>query len=118
MNKNKNKKKTGFLAKAMSLGAIANVMATGLATTVFADGDWDSVNVGNSSDGSTVLGKIVGMLVTISKYVGIALVVYGAYEIVMSFMQNQPEAKTKGVLMAICGCCLIAMKAIVTSLFK
>ena len=37
----------------------------------------------------------------------------GVYEIVMSFMQNQPEAKTKGIIMAISGAVMIGLKPIV-----
>lgn len=63
-----------------------------------------------------MMGKVIGMVLLISRYVGIALVIYGVYEIVMSFLQNQPEAKTKGIIMAIAGAIMIALKSILQGL--
>ena len=62
------------------------------------------------------MGKIIGILLTITRYVGVALVIYGVYEIVMSFMQNQPEAKTKGIVMALAGVVMIGLKSIIVGL--
>jgi len=47
--------------------------------------------------------KIINLLLSITKYAGIGLAVFGAYELAMSFLQNQPEAKTKGIIMLIAG---------------
>lgn len=59
--------------------------------------------------------KIIDILLTIAKYAGIALIVYGIYEVVMSFLQNQPEAKTKGIILALGGAVMIAMPTVLTS---
>lgn len=56
--------------------------------------------------------KIINILLGISKWAGIGLVAFGVYEIVMSFMQNQPEAKTKGIIMACAGVVMIGLPAI------
>ena len=62
-----------------------------------------------------MMGKVIGILLTITRYVGVALVIYGIYEIIMSFMQNQPEAKTKGIIMALAGVVMIALKSVLGS---
>ncbi len=69
-----------------------------------------------SVDLDTMMGKVIGMVLLISRFVGIALVVYGVYEVVMSFLQNQPEAKTKGIIMAIAGAVMIALKSILAAM--
>jgi hypothetical protein len=33
----------------------------------------------------------------------------------MSFMQNQPEAKTKGIIMALCGVVMISLKSLIAA---
>lgn len=72
----------------------------------------ENVTVGTSADAGGMMNKVIGILLTITRYVGVALVVYGVYEIVMSFMQNQPEAKTKGIIMGLAGAAMIALKSI------
>lgn len=66
--------------------------------------------------GQQVASGVISALLTISKYVGIGIVAFGVYEIAMSFMQNQPEAKTKGITMAIVGAILIGLKAMLSSI--
>lgn len=111
-----NKKKASILAKAMALSAVATAMTTGFATTAYAD-DWGGVSVtGNDASASSIMGKVIGILLKISQYVGVALIVYGVYEVVMSFMQNQPEAKTKGIVMALAGAVMTALKSILSGM--
>ena len=74
------------------------------------------VTANGSTDASTMMGKIIGILLTITRFVGVALVVYGVYEVVMSFMQNQPEAKTKGIIMALAGIVMTALKSILVAI--
>lgn len=99
--------------------ATAMAAASITAAQVSAGGFGDDVTItatGNGSDAGTLMGKIIGILLTITRFVGVALVIYGVYEIVMSFMQNQPEAKTKGIVMALAGVVMIGLKSIITSL--
>ena len=73
----------------------------------------EDVTISNKDVGADeLMGKIIGMLLSITRYVGVALVIYGVYEVVMSFMQNQPEAKTKGIIMALAGAIMIALKSV------
>lgn len=112
----KNGKKCGLFRKAMIAGATVGAMANVTALTALAD--WEAVDVsgvsGNADSAADLIGNILGILLTITRYVGVALVVYGVYEVVMSFMQNQPEAKTKGIIMALAGVVMIGLKGILT----
>lgn len=119
------KKKASRLAKsiyaASASAAIATSMftTTAFATTAFADGGFsgESVTINNSGgDAGQLMGKVIGVLLTITRFVGVALIVYGLYEVVQSFMQNQPEAKTKGIIMALAGIACTALKSILSGL--
>lgn len=111
---NKACRKLAAIRRMITVAAITIMSTFGLTGVVaFADDDKvtinENVDMGNA-DG--LMGNVLGILLTITRYVGVALVVYGVYEIVMSFMQNQPEAKTKGIIMALAGIVMIALKSI------
>lgn len=112
------KKKCGLFRKIATGMGIMSAMASMSATTAFAaaSGFDDDVTVKGGGDAGTMMGKILGILLTITRFVGVALVVYGVYEVVMSFMQNQPEAKTKGIIMALAGIVMTALKSILKSI--
>lgn len=110
------KKKCGLFRKIMAGAGIMSAMASMSATTAFAGGFTDDVTVQGGGDAATMMGKILGILLTITRFVGVALVVYGVYEVVMSFMQNQPEAKTKGIIMALAGIVMTALKSILSGI--
>lgn len=109
------KKKAGIFKKMALMGGSVSCALPMMLTSALADGTaWDTVTIKNnsSSDAGTMMGNIIGILLTITRFVGVALVVYGVYEVVMSFMQNQPEAKTKGIIMALAGVVMTALKSI------
>ena len=109
---NKKNKVKGILTRATAFGMAASSVATMTAAQVFAD-DFGSVNVsGDDVSANTVMGKVIGMLLTITRFAGVALAVYGVYEIIMSFTQNQAEAKTKGVIMTLSGVIMVALKSV------
>jgi hypothetical protein len=112
------KKNKGVLAKILALGTTVGTVATN-ASVAFAGntGGWgDSVSINNGdiggADATNMMGNILGILLTITRFVGVALCIYGVYEIVMSFMQQQPEGKTKGIIMALSGVAMIGLKSI------
>lgn len=53
--------------------------------------------------------KIIG---DVGFYVGIGLLAFGIYEIVMSVIQSQPEAKTKGITLGVVGAILMGLGGI------
>ena len=122
------KKKASRLAKSIYAASASAAIATSMfTTTAFADGGFggdadggfggESVSVNNSGgNAGDLMGKVIGVLLTITRFVGVALIVYGLYEVVQSFMQNQPEAKTKGIIMALAGIACTALKSILVGL--
>lgn len=111
------KRKCGLFRKMAigmgTIGAAANMCAV---TASASFGESVSLKVDGETDASAMMGKIIGILLTITRFVGIALVVYGVYEVVMSFMQNQPEAKTKGIIMALAGVVMTGLKSILKAI--
>ena len=96
---------TAFGSAAMASAATASALNLGSAKPS-----------SNSISLDEMMGSVIGMVLLISRYVGIALIIYGVYEIVMSFLQNQPEAKTKGIIMAIAGAIMIGLKTILKAM--
>lgn len=81
------------------------------APSVFGLGNGIVTNV----DATSGMKNILNVIFDIMRYAGIAMLIYGVYEIVMSIQNNQPEAKTKGVIMALSGVVMIGMKSIITA---
>lgn len=108
----------GILTRAAAFSMAASAVASMTAGQALAGSfQGESVSINNSNtDAGTMMGRIIGIMLTICRYVGIALVVYGVFEIVMSFMQNQPEAKTKGIIMALAGIVMTALKSVLVGL--
>lgn len=117
MEMTKKNKIKNALVKASAFAAAASTVASAAMINVFAFDTKDDVTVtGSEANASTMMGRIIGILLTITRYAGVALVVYGVYEIIMSFMQSQPEAKTKGIIMALSGVVMVTMKSILQNL--
>ena len=72
-------------------------------------------NATGLSGATSGMNNVLNIICEIMKYAGIAMLIYGVYEIVMSVQNNQPEAKTKGVIMALSGAVMISIKAVVTT---
>lgn len=105
------------IRKATALMGVTSAAMAMASTTALAGGfGSDNVTITGGGDAATMMGKIIGILLTITRFVGVALVVYGVYEIVMSFMQQQAEAKTKGIIMALAGIVMTALKSILKSI--
>ncbi len=102
------------IASGIAMGsayAMANPMVSN------ASGDFDSVTINTTTQSAgQMMGNIIGIILTVMRYVGVAMVVYGVYEIVMSIQNNQPEAKTKGIIMALSGVIMIAIKSVLSGL--
>lgn len=71
-----------------------------------------TVSISSSTTPEKAMGAVIGVILTIMRYVGVAMVIYGVYEIIMSIQNNQPEAKTKGIIMALSGVVMIGLKTV------
>lgn len=110
--------KASMLRKASVAMGVTGAMLSMTATTALAGSFGEDVKINSAADADAagLMGKVIGILLTITRFVGVALVIYGVYEIVMSFMQNQPEAKTKGIIMALAGIVMVGLKSILQSI--
>lgn len=69
-----------------------------------------NTNQQNPFDG---IGKIIALILQVMQYVGLALLLYGVYEIVMGMTaEGQAEKKTKGVIMAAAGIIMASMRVV------
>lgn len=115
--KKMNETKLGKRAKRIYTSVCTALMcSSAFALSAGAFGESVSINTQGVTDANALMGKIIGILLTITRFVGVALIVYGVYEIVMSFQQQQPEAKTKGIIMALSGVAMVALKSILVAL--
>lgn len=100
---------------ALCMAASTFVTAAGASAAVaFAGEDKSGGNGGDNS------GKVIEQMEKIMGYigtgVGTGLVIFGAYEVVMAFLQQAPEGKAKGVLICVCGGVMMGLPTIITSL--
>ena len=72
-------------------------------------------NTGGLGNATSGMNNVLNIICDIMRYAGIAMLIYGVYEIIMSVQNNQPEAKTKGVIMALSGVVMISIKSVVTT---
>jgi len=89
-------------------------LAANGAPSIFLDGEGGE---GGAGLGLAGMNKVLSLICDIMRYAGIAMLIYGIYEVIMSVQNNQPEAKTKGVIMALSGVVMISIKTVVTNFF-
>ncbi len=90
-------------------------MMTGMSLVSGVNAAAPTVTVDEGTTAESAMGAVIGVVLTIMRYVGVAMVIYGIYEIVMSIQNNQPEAKTKGIIMALSGVVMIAIKSLISA---
>lgn len=95
-----------IMACTMSAAMAASMTATYAMATTAASSKYKNNTTISGAD------SIINLLLTVTKYAGIGLAVFGAYELAMSFLQNQPEAKTKGIIMLIAGVIMVGAPTI------
>jgi hypothetical protein len=115
--KKMNETKLGKRAKRIYTSVCTALMcSSAFALSAGAFGEDVTINTNGSTDANELMGKIIGILLTITRFVGVALVVYGVYEVFMSYQNQQPEAKTKGIIMALSGVAMVALKSILSGI--
>lgn len=76
--------------------------------------DIDSVKINSGAIADPVSGmeKIFGVILTVMRFIGIGMVIWGIYSIVMSVTQERPEEKVKGIALALSGVVMIGLKSL------
>ena len=78
--------------------------------------NFDQINVKTNVNAVQAMGKVIGMILWVAAFVGAGLLIWGVIEIVMSFTNEQPEKKVKGISLALGGILMIGLKAVLTAL--
>ena len=78
--------------------------------------NFDQINVKTNVNAVQAMGKVIGMILWVAAFVGAGLLIWGVIEIVMSFTNEQPEKKVKGISLALGGILMIGLKAVLTEL--
>ena len=112
MKKNKSVKK--IIRVVLFLAICLFVMGA----VAFADGAdaTPTSSTGGDAQVESTMNKVIDWILSITRWVGVVLGIWGIYETVMSFMQQQPEAKTKGIIMIIAGVVMISLKSVLKQL--
>lgn len=105
LSKAKSKVICGGLIAANTLMTSMGAHATGIQDV--------TIKMDETSDPFQGMENIIGLILAIFRYVGIAVIVYGVYELVMGITQDgQMEKKTKGIIFIGAGFILAALKTV------
>lgn len=110
-------KKELLASKAKSVAQKAYITATGimlLTSNMIAQAsgiESVTINQGSTADPFAAMGKVIGLIATIFRYVGVGVAIYGAYDLFMGITQEgQMEKKTKGIIFLFVGVALFYIK--------
>lgn len=56
--------------------------------------------------------SVIDIVLDMARYIGMVLVVTGVFQLVMAYKDDNADAKTRGIQLAICGIVLIGLKSI------
>ena len=70
---------------------------------------------GEGTSPETLITSIIGIVLTLARYIGIVLVVTGVFQLVMAYKDDNADSKTRGIQLAICGVILIGLEAVLTA---
>ena len=71
---------------------------------------------GTGGNTANLMGQLVGIIVTMFRWVGIMLLVWGITQFVMAVKRTDSESKSDAIQTIICAIVLMALKTIVTNL--
>lgn len=105
-NKANNLVKAGCVFFLSAIEPLA-VAATGTGVTVS--------NLDNQTIDSLV-GKVIEQVLTLARYVGVILLVFGIYQLYMSFKDENPDGKVKAITLLITSVGLMTIKSIMKAI--
>lgn len=69
-------------------------------------------------DIETIIGSILGIILTIAMYVGIVLLTYAVFQLVMSFKNDDAEGKSRATQLLVVSAVLIGLKKLMSVLLS
>ena len=97
----------------------SKLMAIASAAMMFPMGVFGSVGSTHWTGGSdldSLMGGLIGMMLTIARYAGMGLTVWGIIKTVMAYKDDNTNEITQGIRLAVVGIFLIALKSILSGL--
>lgn len=112
----------GKAVKVRLAKAIPRIMAVAISTAVMGSSQVyasdvitsGTFNTGNADNLTNLMGSIIGMMLTIARYAGMALTIWGIVKTVMAYKDDNVNEITQGIRLAIVGIFLVALKSILT----
>ena len=69
-------------------------------------------------DIETIIGSILGIILTIAMYVGVVLLTYAVFQLVMSFKNDDAEGKSRATQLLVVSAVLIGLKKLMSVLLS
>ena len=69
-------------------------------------------------DIETIIGSILGIILTIARYVGVVLRTYAVFQLVMSFKNDDAEGKSRATQLLVVSAVLIGLKKLMSVLLS
>lgn len=98
-----NQVKAGMIAAAASLAVPAAAFAT-------------SVTIKNDLDPETVVGNILGYLITALQLVGGGVLIYAFGSFALSIAQENPDQRSRAIMMIVAGAMLVGIRPILSAI--
>lgn len=102
------------LTKAVVTAESAALMVTS-AMTVCAD-EGEDVPAIATKDMNSIMNDIIGFICNIAMYVGIGILVYGLFQLYMSFKDENPDGKIKAITLCVVAIGLVTLRVVVNNL--
>ena len=68
---------------------------------------------GDDATASNILGSIIGIVLGIARYIGLALLAYGVFQMVMALKDDNADSKSRAMQLIVVSIVLIILKTIV-----
>lgn len=69
-----------------------------------------------NADASSILSSIIGIVLGIARYVGIALLVYAIYQMIMAMKDDNADSKSRAMQLIVVSIVLIILKTIIAQI--
>ena len=73
-----------------------------------------AVNSNTSMD--DIIGRAIDVVLTLARYVGVILLIFGIYQLYMSFKDDNPDGKVKAITLLVTSIGLITIKSILVGM--
>lgn len=93
---------------AVCAGAIATIMASPLG--VFANITPESVSIKTNADATSAMNNLVGLMITISRYLGVIIIVIGAVQWALALKDENPDGQSRAVKVILAGIVTFSIK--------